>query len=120
MALGARCLALTTRFCMFWTRRISSTGKRSIRRRARTWHMTNHHRSNATSACKAMEGVEVINGLGCKMSCSSYKILYVLDTEDFFHRKKKHKKKSENLAHDKSSSQQCNLYRIERFHNLYT
>ncbi|CAF2268514.1 unnamed protein product [Brassica rapa] len=69
-----------------------------------------------------MEGVEVINGLGCKMSCSSYKvnsesilkpnwyeILYVLDTEDFFHRKKKHKKKSENLAHDKSSSQQCNF-----------
>ncbi|KAG5400577.1 hypothetical protein IGI04_015184 [Brassica rapa subsp. trilocularis] len=85
------------------------------------------------AAWKAMEGVEVINGLGCKMSCSSYKvnsesilkpnwyeILYVLDTEDFFHRKKKHKKKSENLAHDKSSSQQCNLYRIERFYNLYT
>ncbi|CAN6869495.1 unnamed protein product [Brassica oleracea var. botrytis] len=79
-----------------------------------------------------MEGVEVINGLGCKMSCSSYKvnnesilkpnryeISYVLDTEDFFHRKKKQKKKSENLAQDKSSSQQRNLYRMERFHNLY-
>ena len=25
-------------------------------------------------ACKAMEGVEVINGLECKMSCSSYKV----------------------------------------------
>ncbi|KAL0833284.1 hypothetical protein Bca101_085173 [Brassica carinata] len=57
-----------------------------------------------------MEGVEVINGLGCKMSCSSYKI-----SEDFFHRKKKQKKKkkkkSENLAHDKfrriSSSGWC-------------
>ncbi|KAL0873891.1 hypothetical protein Bca101_023596 [Brassica carinata] len=71
------------------------------------------------AACKAMEGVEVINGLGCKMSCSSYKISYVLDTGDFFHRKKKQKKKSENLAQDKSSSQQRNLYRIERFHNLY-
>ncbi|KAJ4901128.1 thiamine diphosphate-binding fold protein [Raphanus sativus] len=28
------------------------------------------------AACKAMEGVEVINGFGCNMSCSSYKILY--------------------------------------------
>nr|VDD32004.1 unnamed protein product [Brassica oleracea] len=36
------------RFRMFWTRRISSTGKRSRRRRVRTWHRTNHHRSNAT------------------------------------------------------------------------
>lgn len=25
-------------------------------------------------ACKAMEGVQVINGLECKMSCSSYKV----------------------------------------------
>ncbi|CAF1705875.1 hypothetical protein YC2023_039648 [Brassica napus] len=56
-----------------------------------------------------MEGVEVINGLGCKMSCSSYKVnsesilkpnRYEI-SEDFFHRKKKQKKKSENLAHDK-------------------
>jgi len=26
-------------------------------------------------ACKAMEGVQVINGLECKMSCSSYKVM---------------------------------------------
>lgn len=29
-------------------------------------------------ACKAMEGVEVINGLECKMSCSSYKVTRIL------------------------------------------
>ncbi|KAL1205946.1 Paired amphipathic helix protein Sin3-like 2 [Cardamine amara subsp. amara] len=58
-------------------------------------------------ACKAMEGVDVINGLECKMSCSSYKISYVLDTEDFFHRKKK-QKKSQNLSQK----------RIERFHKF--
>ncbi|KAJ0260964.1 Paired amphipathic helix protein Sin3-like 2 [Hirschfeldia incana] len=70
-------------------------------------------------ACKAMEGVEVINGLECKMSCSSYKISYVLDTEDFFHRKKKKKQeKSENSSHDNSSSQQRKLYKIERFHKF--
>ncbi|VYS66870.1 unnamed protein product [Arabidopsis thaliana] len=63
-------------------------------------------------ACKAMEGVQVINGLECKMSCSSYKISYVLDTEDFFHRKKK-QKKSNNLSLGKLSQN-----RIERFHKF--
>ncbi|CAL9219216.1 unnamed protein product [Arabidopsis halleri] len=60
--------------------------------------------------CKAMEGVEVVNGLECKMSCSSYKISYVLDTEDYFHRKKK-KKKTE-------QSWQRNKVRVERFHRF--
>ncbi|KAI3793967.1 hypothetical protein L1987_36591 [Smallanthus sonchifolius] len=36
----------------------------------------------------AMEGVHVVNGLEYKMSCSSSKISYVLDTEDFFKRRK--------------------------------
>ncbi|KAJ0244664.1 Paired amphipathic helix protein Sin3-like 1 [Hirschfeldia incana] len=61
--------------------------------------------------CKVMEGVEVVNGLECKMSCSSYKVSYVLDTEDFFHRKKK-KKKTEHLL------QQRNKDRVERFHRF--
>ncbi|CAN7037787.1 unnamed protein product [Brassica rapa subsp. trilocularis] len=61
-------------------------------------------------ACKAMEGVKVINGLECKMSCSSYKISYVLDTEDYFHRKRQ--KKSD------KSWQQRKLDRIERFHTF--
>ncbi|CAN6801239.1 unnamed protein product [Brassica oleracea var. botrytis] len=61
--------------------------------------------------CKAMEGVEVVNGLECKMSCSSYKVSYVLDTEDFFHRKKK-KKKIEHIL------QQRNKDRVERFHRF--
>ncbi|ESQ49942.1 hypothetical protein EUTSA_v10019899mg [Eutrema salsugineum] len=60
--------------------------------------------------CKAMEGVEAVNGLECKMSCSSYKVSYVLDTEDFFHRKKK-KKKTKHLL-------QSNKDRVERFHRF--
>ncbi|CAN6992829.1 unnamed protein product [Brassica oleracea var. botrytis] len=67
-------------------------------------------------ACKAMEGVKVINGLECKMSCSSYKISYVLDTEDYFHRKKKHKK-SDDLSQDKSWEQR-KLDRLEKFHTF--
>ncbi|CAH8370516.1 unnamed protein product [Eruca vesicaria subsp. sativa] len=69
-------------------------------------------------ACKAMEGVEVINGLECKMSCSSYKISYVLDTEDFFHRKKKKQKKKNNLSHVKPSQQRRKLDNIERFRSF--
>ncbi|CDY28682.1 BnaCnng05680D [Brassica napus] len=62
--------------------------------------------------CKAMEGVEVVNGLECKMSCSSYKVSYVLDTEDFFHRKKKKKKKIEHISQQRSKD------RVERFHRF--
>ncbi|CAH8340496.1 unnamed protein product [Eruca vesicaria subsp. sativa] len=62
--------------------------------------------------CKAMEGVQLVNGLECKMSCSSYKVSYVLDTEDVFHRKKK-KKKTGHL-----SQQQRNKDRVERFHRF--
>ncbi|MED6209113.1 hypothetical protein PIB30_051552 [Stylosanthes scabra] len=37
----------------------------------------------------AMEGVKLINGLECKIACSSSKISYVLDTQDFFFRPKR-------------------------------
>ncbi|KAI3699768.1 hypothetical protein L2E82_44292 [Cichorium intybus] len=39
----------------------------------------------ASSILVAMEGADVVNGLEYKMSCSSSKISYVLDTEDYFH-----------------------------------
>ncbi|KAF3782414.1 Paired amphipathic helix protein Sin3-like 4 [Nymphaea thermarum] len=38
------------------------------------------------SISKAMEGVQVFNGLECKISCSNSKASYVLDTEDFLYR----------------------------------
>ncbi|KAM7468597.1 hypothetical protein LguiB_016159 [Lonicera macranthoides] len=40
-----------------------------------------------SAACQAMEGLIVINGLECKITCSSSKIAYVLGTEDFLMRK---------------------------------
>ncbi|KAK4272056.1 hypothetical protein QN277_020656 [Acacia crassicarpa] len=46
------------------------------------------------SMCLAMEGVKIINGLECKIACSSSKISYVLDTEDFFFRPKKQRRTS--------------------------
>ncbi|PSS30420.1 Paired amphipathic helix protein Sin3-like [Actinidia chinensis var. chinensis] len=60
--------------------------------------------------CKAMEGVCVVNGLECKMACSSSKISYVLDTEDLFFRVKR--RRCSSSSHDRA--------RIERFHRFLT
>ncbi|CAN6448489.1 unnamed protein product [Victoria cruziana] len=38
------------------------------------------------SISKAMKGVQVVNGLECKISCNNSKASYVLDTEDFLYR----------------------------------
>ncbi|KAM1009524.1 hypothetical protein FF1_044945 [Malus domestica] len=40
----------------------------------------------SSSFCKAMDGVQLVNGLECKIACNSSKISYVLDTEDYFFR----------------------------------
>ncbi|KAI4347649.1 hypothetical protein L6164_008441 [Bauhinia variegata] len=40
----------------------------------------------------AMEDVQLINGLECKIACNSSKISYVLDTEDFFFRPRRQRK----------------------------
>ncbi|XP_074287328.1 paired amphipathic helix protein Sin3-like 2 [Silene latifolia] len=45
-----------------------------------------------SASSKAVKGVHLSNGLECKVSCSSSKISYVLDTEDFFFRTKRERK----------------------------
>ncbi|KAE8706253.1 Paired amphipathic helix protein Sin3-like 2 [Hibiscus syriacus] len=61
------------------------------------------------ATCLAMEGVELVNGLENKIACNSYRISYVLDTEDFFYRRR-------------NSSQHRPSYnsraRIQRFHRF--
>eukprot|EP00252_Welwitschia_mirabilis_P014433 TRINITY_DN3170_c0_g1_i2.p1 TRINITY_DN3170_c0_g1~~TRINITY_DN3170_c0_g1_i2.p1 ORF type:complete len:1323 (+),score=353.10 TRINITY_DN3170_c0_g1_i2:643-4611(+) len=41
-----------------------------------------------TSTCKAMKDVQVVNGLEYKITCTTSKVSYVLDTEDFLFRRK--------------------------------
>nr|CAD1838271.1 unnamed protein product [Ananas comosus var. bracteatus] len=43
---------------------------------------------------KAMDGIQIINGLECKISCNSSKVSYVLDTEDFLFRVRKKRRLS--------------------------
>ncbi|KAK8566032.1 hypothetical protein V6N12_059575 [Hibiscus sabdariffa] len=58
------------------------------------------------ATCMAMEGVELVNGLENKLACNSYKISYVLDTEDFFFRRRN------------SPSSYNNQARVQRFHKF--
>ncbi|XP_022740685.1 paired amphipathic helix protein Sin3-like 2 isoform X3 [Durio zibethinus] len=62
------------------------------------------------ATCMAMEGVELVNGLENKIACNSYKISYVLDTEDFFFRRRR------NSRQPKSSyNNQARAQRFQRF-----
>ncbi|XP_022999276.1 paired amphipathic helix protein Sin3-like 3 isoform X1 [Cucurbita maxima] len=45
-------------------------------------------RDDISAACQAMEGLKVVNGLECKITCNSSKVSYVLDTEDYLFRPK--------------------------------
>ncbi|XP_044505763.1 paired amphipathic helix protein Sin3-like 2 isoform X2 [Mangifera indica] len=66
--------------------------------------------NESSATCMAMEDVQLVNGLECRIACNSYKITYVLDTEDFFYRKRR------STLRTRSSYQ--NLARIERFHRF--
>ncbi|XP_071731094.1 paired amphipathic helix protein Sin3-like 2 isoform X2 [Rutidosis leptorrhynchoides] len=60
----------------------------------------------------AMEGAHVVNGLEYKMSCSSSKISYVLDTEDFFFRERRKRGKVPGVKSSSNNSQ----VNVQRFH----
>ncbi|CAN4124323.1 unnamed protein product [Withania somnifera] len=45
-----------------------------------------------TFTSEAMEGLKIFNGLECKIACSSSKVSYVLDTEDFLVRSRKRRR----------------------------
>uniref|UniRef100_M4CID4 Histone deacetylase interacting domain-containing protein n=1 Tax=Brassica campestris TaxID=3711 RepID=M4CID4_BRACM len=57
------------------------------------------------------DGVKIINGLECKITCSSSKVSYVFDTEDVLHRVKKRKVLSGSIIRER---------RIQRYQKLLT
>ncbi|KAL8229153.1 hypothetical protein R6Q57_014053 [Mikania cordata] len=63
-----------------------------------------------------MEGTHLINGLEYKMSCSSSKISYVLDTEDYFFRARQKRKSSDGGS--SSSSPPRKRAKVEQFHRF--
>ncbi|XP_050383632.1 paired amphipathic helix protein Sin3-like 2 [Argentina anserina] len=67
----------------------------------------------SSSFSNAMEGVQLVNGLECKIACNSSKISYVLDTEDYFFRMRRKRGKS-----SESRSPYCDQTRVQRFHKF--
>ncbi|WOG93367.1 hypothetical protein DCAR_0312651 [Daucus carota subsp. sativus] len=61
----------------------------------------------------AMEDVKVVNGLECKMACSSSKISYVLDTEDLIYRDRRNKRKLSPLSNEAEA-------RVQKFRRFLT
>ncbi|KAL1187808.1 Paired amphipathic helix protein Sin3-like 4 [Cardamine amara subsp. amara] len=68
--------------------------------------------------------VIIINGLECKITCSSSKVSYVLDTEDVLHRAKRKKISNQNglavIQDPVSSSSLIKQRRIQRYQKLLT
>lgn len=70
-----------------------------------------------STVCQAMEGVQVVNGLECKIACNSSKVSYVLDTEDFLFRVKTRRTTYSSCHNQAESSRDCSS-RLQRFYRL--
>ncbi|KAE9590399.1 putative transcription regulator Others family [Lupinus albus] len=70
-----------------------------------------------SAICSAMEGVKVINGLECKISCNSSKISYVLDTQDFFFRPRSKRGSSSRTTSSSSSRHRRGKGSVDCWHS---
>ncbi|CAN1311175.1 Paired amphipathic helix protein Sin3-like 4 [Linum perenne] len=64
---------------------------------------------------QAMDGFQIFNGLECKIACSSSKISYVLDTEDYLFRTRQKGRRTLPQNGSSSLNQEKTCQRIERF-----
>ncbi|KAL9240901.1 hypothetical protein vseg_015069 [Gypsophila vaccaria] len=68
---------------------------------------------------EAMEGLQIVNGLECKIACTSSKVSYVLDTEDFLYRRRRKRRALQmNGCHDRALSSNGSSQRLERYQRL--
>ncbi|KAL1828774.1 paired amphipathic helix protein Sin3-like 3 isoform X2 [Daucus carota subsp. sativus] len=68
---------------------------------------------------QAMEGLQIFNGLECKISCNSYKVSYVLDTEDFLCRIKRRRTNHLSGSNcDSANPSNASSDRAEKFNRL--
>ncbi|KAL2904207.1 Paired amphipathic helix protein Sin3-like 3 [Bienertia sinuspersici] len=76
--------------------------------------------NDISSASKAMEGVEVVNGLECKIACTSSKVSYVLDTEDFLYRRIRNRRtlRVSSACNDQAKSRNGSSRRLDPFSRL--
>ncbi|CAN1816987.1 Paired amphipathic helix protein Sin3-like 4 [Linum perenne] len=73
-------------------------------------------RRNAVSdEFQTMEGFQIFNGLECKIACSSSKVSYVLDTEDYLFRTRRKGRRTLSSSSSSSLNQGNSRKRIEQF-----
>ncbi|XP_074295941.1 paired amphipathic helix protein Sin3-like 4 isoform X3 [Silene latifolia] len=70
-----------------------------------------------SGASEAMQGLQIVNGLECKIACTSSKVSYVLDTEDFLCRRRRKSRRLHvtGACHDPVKSLNDSSQRLERF-----
>ncbi|CAI8587747.1 unnamed protein product [Vicia faba] len=75
---------------------------------------------NDELSSQVMEGLQIINGLECKIASNSSKVSYVLDTEDFMFRMRNRRKalRLKGSRHEQEKSSNIRSSRAARFHNL--
>ncbi|KAL2344258.1 hypothetical protein Fmac_005543 [Flemingia macrophylla] len=88
-------------------------------------YLERNKRKNARSdefSRKTMDGLQIINGLECKIACSSSKVSYVLDTEDFLYRTRKKRRtlQQSSLCHEQAKSSLICSSRLQRFCKLFS
>ncbi|KAE9613429.1 putative transcription regulator Others family [Lupinus albus] len=73
-------------------------------------------------ASQAMEGLQIINGLECKITCNSSKVSYVLDTEDYLYRMKSKRRSlhPKCSCHEQTYSSNICSRRQQLFHKLFS
>jgi paired amphipathic helix protein Sin3a len=72
-----------------------------------------------SDSMKAMDGIRVVNGLECKISCRTSKVSYVLDTEDFLFRLQKRRKPSQGgNVPDRSKILKIYAAKVQRFNRF--
>ncbi|KAK4263327.1 hypothetical protein QN277_028757 [Acacia crassicarpa] len=81
-------------------------------------------RRNAPSdeySSPALEGLQVSNGLECKIACSSSKVSYVLDTEDFLFRMSKRRKTlhQNGSCHERAKASNTSSSRLLWYRRLF-
>ncbi|CAI0379579.1 unnamed protein product [Linum tenue] len=76
----------------------------------------NRRRNAVVDEFQAMEGFQIFNGLECKIACSSSKVSYVLDTEDYlFRTRRKGRRTLPQNCSSSVSNQGKSCERLERF-----
>ncbi|CAF2061848.1 BnaC06g24960D [Brassica napus] len=91
---------------------LSSQAK--VKENPRIYLNRNKRKNGGDDELCTTDGVKIINGLECKITCSSSKVSYVFDTEDVLHRVKRTK------VLNQSSDSLIRERRIQRYQKLLT